>query len=37
MAVELDYVPLPTQLKDQVRATWANEIKNASGQPVFNQ
>lgn len=37
MAVELDYVPLPSQLKDQVRATWASEIKNASGQPVFKQ
>lgn len=37
MAVELDYVPLPAQLKDQVRATWKSEIKNASGQPVFTQ
>ena len=30
-------VPLPSQLKDQVRATWASEIKNASGQPVLKQ
>ena len=37
MAVDLDYVPLPNELKDQVRATWASEIKNASGQPVFKQ
>ena len=37
MAIELDYVPLPTPLKDQVRATWASEIKNASGQPVYKQ
>ena len=37
MAVELDYVPLPAPLKDQVRATWKSEIKNTSGQPVFTQ
>jgi len=37
MAIELDYVPLPAQVKDQVRATWKSEIKSASGQPVFTQ
>jgi phosphate transport system substrate-binding protein len=37
MALELDYVPLPAQVKDQVRATWASEIKDASGQPVYKQ
>lgn len=37
MAIDLDYVPLPAQVKDQVRASWKSEIKNASGQPVFTQ
>jgi phosphate transport system substrate-binding protein len=35
MAAELDYVALPAKVKDMVRATWKNEIKNASGQPLF--
>ncbi|WP_210496827.1 phosphate ABC transporter substrate-binding protein PstS [Microvirga antarctica] len=37
MAVELDYVPLPAQVKDLVRATWAADIKDKSGQPVFKK
>jgi len=37
MAMELDYVPLPAQVKDLVRATWQAEIKDNSGQPVFKQ
>jgi phosphate transport system substrate-binding protein len=35
MAVELDYVPLPQQVKDMVRKTWASDIKTSSGQPVY--
>ena len=37
MAAELDYVPLPGPVKDQVRATWKSDIKDTSGQPVFKQ
>jgi phosphate transport system substrate-binding protein len=37
MAVELDYVPLPAQVKDFVRATWQSEIKDKSGQPLFKK
>ena len=37
MAVELDYVPLPNQVKDLVRATWQNEIKDKSGQPLLKK
>jgi phosphate transport system substrate-binding protein len=37
MAVELDYVPLPNPVKDLVRATWQNEIKDKSGQPLLKK
>jgi len=37
MAVELDYVPLPNQVKDMVRATWQNELKDKSGQPLLKK
>lgn len=37
MALELDYVPLPAQVKDAVRATWASDIKDKSGQLVFKK
>jgi phosphate transport system substrate-binding protein len=37
MAVELDYVPLPNPVKDLVRATWQNEIKDKSGQPLLRK
>jgi phosphate transport system substrate-binding protein len=37
MAVELDYVPLPGQVKDLVRATWQNEVKDKSGQPLLRK
>jgi phosphate transport system substrate-binding protein len=37
MAVELDYVPLPSQVKDLVRATWQNELKDKSGQPLLKK
>jgi phosphate transport system substrate-binding protein len=35
MAVELDYVPLPNQVKNLVRETWRNEVKDKSGQPLL--
>ena len=35
MAAELDYVALPAKVKEMVRASWKNEIKSASGQPLF--
>ena len=30
MAAELDYVPLPAGLIEQVRATWKSQIKGAA-------
>lgn len=35
MASELDYVPLPDKVAEQVRATWTKEIKDKSGKPVY--
>ncbi|HLU19300.1 MAG TPA: phosphate ABC transporter substrate-binding protein PstS [Pusillimonas sp.] len=35
MAVELDYVPLPDTVTDQIRAVWAEEIKAADGSAVW--
>ena len=35
MALELDYVPLPQNVKDLVRKTWADDIKSGSGRPVY--
>ena len=37
MAIELDYVPLPNQVKDLVRATWQNEVKDKSGQSLLRK
>jgi phosphate transport system substrate-binding protein len=37
MAIDLDYVPLPAPVKDLVRATWQNELKDKSGQPLLKQ
>ena len=34
MAMELDYVPMPRAVADQVRATWAREIAGADGKPL---
>jgi phosphate transport system substrate-binding protein len=36
MATELDYVPLPANVKDMVRKTWSQEIKGRDGKPLFN-
>jgi phosphate transport system substrate-binding protein len=35
MAAELDYVPLPAPLIDQVKKTWTSEITSA-GHPVWS-
>jgi phosphate transport system substrate-binding protein len=34
MAEELDYVPMPATVKEQIRKLWATEIKDASGKNV---
>jgi phosphate transport system substrate-binding protein len=34
MAAELDYVPLPDKVADQIRKTWG-EIKDKSGKPLY--
>ena len=34
MADELDYVPLPNNVKELVRKQWAAELKDAAGKPV---
>ncbi len=34
MAADLDYVPVPDKLADQVRQTWGKEIKDKSGKPL---
>ncbi|TMS58614.1 phosphate ABC transporter substrate-binding protein PstS [Imbroritus primus] len=36
MASDLDYVPLPASVINQIRATWKANIKDASGKPVLN-
>jgi phosphate transport system substrate-binding protein len=35
MAEDLDYVPMPESVVDSVRKTWAAEIKDASGKPLY--
>ncbi len=35
MAAELDYVPLPTEVTDQIEQLWTNEIKAADGSAVW--
>jgi phosphate transport system substrate-binding protein len=34
-AEELDYIPMPQSVVDSVKKTWANEVKDASGKPIF--
>jgi phosphate transport system substrate-binding protein len=34
-AEELDYVAMPANVVKDIQATWASEIKDASGKPVF--
>jgi phosphate transport system substrate-binding protein len=35
MAEELDYVPMPDGVVDQIQKMWSADIKDASGKPVF--
>jgi phosphate transport system substrate-binding protein len=35
MAEELDYVPMPANVVKDIEASWAAEIKDGSGKPVF--
>jgi phosphate transport system substrate-binding protein len=35
MAEELDYVPMPDSVVDQVQKMWSSNIKDSSGKPVF--
>jgi phosphate transport system substrate-binding protein len=35
MAEELDYVPMPANVVTAIKKTWAAEIKDASGKPLF--
>jgi phosphate transport system substrate-binding protein len=35
MAEELDYVPMPAKVVNQIETVWMKEIKDANGKPVF--
>ena len=35
MAEDLDYISMPKAVVDSVKKTWADEIKDASGKPVY--
>jgi len=35
MAAALDYVPMPDNVVDQVKKMWSQDIKDASGKPIF--
>jgi phosphate transport system substrate-binding protein len=35
MAQALDYVPMPDKVVAAIQKVWANEIKDASGKPLF--
>ena len=35
MAEELDYIPMPQNVVDSVKKAWADEVKDASGKPLF--
>ncbi|MFZ5778887.1 MAG: phosphate ABC transporter substrate-binding protein PstS [Pseudomonadota bacterium] len=36
MAEELDYVPMPTNVVNDIQKMWSTEIKDASGKPLFS-
>ena len=36
MAEELDYVPMPAKVVNDIQKMWAAEIKDASGKPLFS-
>jgi phosphate transport system substrate-binding protein len=35
MAEELDYVPMPDKVVKDIEQTWASEIKDAGGKPLY--
>ena len=35
MAEELDYIAMPKNVVDSVKKTWASEVKDASGKPLY--
>jgi phosphate transport system substrate-binding protein len=35
MAEELNYVPMPDSVVDEVKKMWSNDIKDSAGKPVF--
>jgi phosphate transport system substrate-binding protein len=35
MAEDLDYIPMPKNVADSVKKTWASEVKDASGKPLY--
>jgi phosphate transport system substrate-binding protein len=35
MAEDLDYIPMPKNVVDSVKKTWADDIKDGSGKPLF--
>jgi phosphate transport system substrate-binding protein len=36
MAESLDYVPMPSKVVSQVEQTWASDIKDSSGKPIYS-
>ena len=35
MAEELDYVPMPDSVVEQVQKMWSDDIKDSSGKPIY--
>jgi phosphate transport system substrate-binding protein len=35
MAEDLDYIPMPKNVVDSVKKTWADDVKDASGKPLY--
>ena len=35
MAEELDYIPIPDKVVDDVQKMWSRDIKDPSGKPIF--
>jgi phosphate transport system substrate-binding protein len=35
MAEELDYVPMPKKVVNEIKRVWASEIKDTSGKPLY--
>ena len=35
MAEDLDYIAMPSKVVESIKKTWASEVKDASGKPLF--